>query len=74
VHLAGEVVGVAGRRVYMRGEGRLGTPDGPLALTANAIFVTVPLEHFASHGRPEDVEAARDEASRTGVRSYEVNP
>jgi acyl-coenzyme A thioesterase PaaI-like protein len=74
VFIRGEVVGVAGRRVYMRAEGRLDARDGELALTAAAVFVAVPLEHFSRHGRPEDVAAARVDAASGGVRSFEVNP
>ena len=74
VFIRGEVVGVAGRRVYMRAEGRLDARDGELALTAAAVFVAVPLEHFSRYGRPEDVAAARVDAASGGVRSFEVNP
>ncbi len=73
LHLSAKVVGLSGRKVYMRGEGRLGSPDGDLALTAAAIFVQVPLEHFASHGRPEDVIRAAA-AATGGTRRWEVNP
>lgn len=72
--LRGEVVGVAGRRVYMQAEGRLDSPDGELAVAAAAVFVAVPLEHFSTYGRASDVAAARDEASHGELRAYEVNP
>jgi acyl-coenzyme A thioesterase PaaI-like protein len=74
LHLRGEVVGIEGRRVYMRAEGRLGAPDGEIAVTAAAVFVTVPLEHFTTYGRAAEVEAARSSAVHGQVRSYEVNP
>ena len=74
LYLRGEVVGVDGRKVYMRGEGRLDEPDGALAVQAAAVFVAVPLEHFSTHGRPADVAAARESAAYGEVRSYEVNP
>jgi acyl-coenzyme A thioesterase PaaI-like protein len=73
VYIRAEVVGIAGRKIYTRAEGRLGAPDGPLAVTASALFVAVGLEHFASNGRPADVQAART-AGPGQVRSYEVNP
>jgi acyl-coenzyme A thioesterase PaaI-like protein len=69
-----EVVGVAGRKIYTRAKGRLGSPDGPLAVTAAALFVAVGLEHFAAHGRPQDVAAAQAVRGSGEVRSYEVNP
>jgi acyl-coenzyme A thioesterase PaaI-like protein len=70
-----EVVGVKGRKVFTRAVGRLDAPDGPVALTAAALFIQVPLEHFTTHGRPEDVERAReDRAVRRSVDNLEVNP
>ncbi len=72
--IAAEVVAVAGRKIYTRAEGRLGAPDGPLAVTAEALFVSVGLEHFATHGRPEDVATAQAERGTGEVSSFEVNP
>jgi acyl-coenzyme A thioesterase PaaI-like protein len=39
--------GVEGRKIYLEGEGRLGSPDGPLAVRAAALFIEVPPDHFA---------------------------
>lgn len=64
------IVGQAGRKVYTRAVGRLG-PDGPVALTASALFLQVPLQHFVDNGRPADVERAAQRRSRGGL---EVNP
>jgi acyl-coenzyme A thioesterase PaaI-like protein len=75
LHLRARAVAVAGRRVYLEADGRLGSPDGDIAATAAAVFVQVPLEHFARHGRASDVDAAAQAAARSGsVRRYEVNP
>jgi acyl-coenzyme A thioesterase PaaI-like protein len=75
LYLDAEVIGVARRNIYTRAVGRLGSVDGPVAVTAAAVFVTVPLEHFVTHGRAEDVEAARSEARVLhSARMYEVNP
>lgn len=66
---------VAGRKVYSEATGRLGDEDGPVAVMARAVFVTVPLEHFRTHGRPEDID--RYMASAQGeevVHAFEVNP
>ncbi|MBF9071497.1 PaaI family thioesterase [Streptacidiphilus fuscans] len=66
---------VVGRKIYCRGEARLGAPDGPLALTARALFIQVTLDHFVNHGRPEDIKAVienPDLIKRT--RAFEVNP
>ena len=50
--------GVAGRKIFVRGEARLGDPDGPVVSTAHGLFVKVGAEHFLRHGRAEDLEAA----------------
>ena len=62
LHLHARITGTLGRRVYLRGEGHLDAVEGPVAITATALFVQVPLEHFVTHGRAEDVERAREDA------------
>ena len=73
LHLDARAVAVAGRRVFMTAEARLGE-DGPVAVSAESVFVQVPLEHFRSNGRAEDVARAAQVAEETGVRRFEVNP
>ncbi len=69
------VKGQTGRKVFTTAEGRLDSADGPLAVTAAATFITVGLEHFRSHGRPEDVaKAIADDRTRAVRREFEVNP
>ncbi|GAA3226257.1 PaaI family thioesterase [Actinocorallia longicatena] len=46
LYLKAWCTGVEGRKIYLSGEGRLGDPDGPLAVQAAALFVEVPREHF----------------------------
>jgi hypothetical protein len=49
-------------------------------VTASALFIRVPIEHFLQHGNPEHIEQAIiDRASggpawRTGGHDVEVNP
>jgi acyl-coenzyme A thioesterase PaaI-like protein len=75
LHIRAEVVGVKGRKVFTRAVGRLDAPDGPVALTAAALFIQVPIEHFTTHGRAEDIARAReDRAVRRSVENLEVNP
>jgi acyl-coenzyme A thioesterase PaaI-like protein len=75
LHIEARVVGIKGRKVFSRAVGRLDDPEGPVALTAAAMFIQVPLEHFTTHGRAEDVEQARaDRAVRRSVENLEVNP
>ncbi len=48
VHLRAWCTGVSGRKAYIEGEGRVGSPDGPVAVRGAALFVQVPEEHFSS--------------------------
>ncbi len=75
LHIEAAVVGVKGRKVFSRAVGRLGAPDGPIAMTAAALFVQVPVEHFVANGRAEDVARAHeDRLVRGSLESFEVNP
>ena len=75
LYLDARATGVDGRRVFIQAEGRLANPLGQVAVTAAAVFVQVPLEHFAKNGRERDVTAAAAAARADGaVRVYEVNP
>ena len=77
-----EVVGVKGRKVFTRAVGRLGAPDGPMAVSAAALFVQVPLQHFVDHGTPEHVQQAIEDRAKGGPawrpegeqHTVEVNP
>ncbi|MFZ0323878.1 MAG: PaaI family thioesterase [Actinomycetes bacterium] len=70
-----ECVAVAGRKIYSRAVGRLGGEDGPIAVEAKAVFVTVALEHFRSNGRAEDIDAyVASTDSHEVVHAFEVNP
>jgi acyl-coenzyme A thioesterase PaaI-like protein len=75
LHIDAEVLGVKGRKVFTRAVGRLNAGDGPIAVTAAALFIQVPVEHFTANGRAEDVERAReDRAVRSSLNNLEVNP
>jgi len=74
--ISARVDSVAGRKIYTSAEGRSGGPDGQLAVRAAAVFVTVTMEHFLTHGRSLDVEAAlkRDDLRAVARRAFDVNP
>lgn len=75
VHFSARCVGVHGRKLYHRAEGRLDSPDGELAAQATALFVEVRLGHFAKHGRAEEVQAVLDNPDDYRMlRAFEVNP
>ena len=60
LHIRSKLDGVAGRKVYVSAEGRLDGPDGPVAVRARGLFVVVELEHFAKHGRADDIKAVTE--------------
>lgn len=76
LHIDAEVAGQVRRKIYTRAVGRLDGPDGPVALTASALFIQVPIEHFSSNGRAEDVARARAEREGAGpmTQHLDVSP
>ncbi|MET8409833.1 PaaI family thioesterase [Streptomyces sp. NPDC005195] len=75
LYLEAEVTAVAGRKIYSTATGRIGGPEGPLAVRADALFIEVKVDHFIDNGRPEEIRAAMDDPDRNRrVRAFEVNP
>ncbi len=75
LHIDVEIVGQAGRKVYARAVGRVGGPDGPVAVTSAGLFVQVGVEHFRDHGRAEDVQKAWASGTvRTSAARLDLNP
>lgn len=79
VHLSATCVGVHGRKLYHRAEGRLDGPEGTLVARAAALFVEVRLAHFTEHGRAEEVQAVLEAVlekpdEHRMLRAFEVNP
>jgi acyl-coenzyme A thioesterase PaaI-like protein len=46
LHLKAWCTGAEGRKIYLEGEGRIGSPDGPLAVRAAALFIEVKPDQF----------------------------
>ncbi len=75
LHLEAEVTAVAGRKIYSRATGRVGGPDGPVAVRAEALFIEVKVDHFVEHGREEEILAAMNDPDQIRrARAFEVNP
>ena len=82
LHIDAEVVGTKGRKVFTKAVGRLGSPDGPIAISAAALFIQVPLQHFVDNGTAEHVQRAIDDRANGGPawrpvgeeHTVEVNP
>jgi acyl-coenzyme A thioesterase PaaI-like protein len=82
LHVDAEIVGVKGRKVFTRAIGRLDDADGPVAVSAAALFIQVPLQHFVDHGTAEQVQQAIADRAAGGPawrpegeeHNVEVNP
>lgn len=75
LYLEAEVTAVAGRKIYSTATGRIGGPEGPVAVRADALFIEVKVDHFIDNGRPEEIRAAMNEPDQVRrTRAFEVNP
>jgi len=82
LHIEAEVVGVKGRKVFTRALARLGGADGQVAVSASAMFIQVPLQHFVDNGTAEHVRQAIADRAQGGPawrpegeeHTVEVNP
>lgn len=69
LHIVTTLDGVAGRKLYVSGRGHLDSTDGPLAVEAHALFVTVGVEHFVEHGDVAELRRLGETQQR-----WDVNP
>ncbi len=75
LHLEARATAVHGRKIYSAAVGRLGGPDGRVAVRATALFVKVPIDHFTDHGRAAEIKAVLAQQEQVkAVRALEVNP
>lgn len=75
LHLEAHVTAVAGRKIYCTATGRIGGPDGPVAVRADGLFIEVKVEHFIDNGREEEIQAAMNDPDQVRrARAFEVNP
>ncbi|MFC7218562.1 PaaI family thioesterase [Streptomyces polyrhachis] len=73
--LDAHVLAVDGRKIYATATGRIGAPDGPVAVRADSLFIEVKVDHFIENGRPEEVQAVlADPDMMRRARAFEVNP
>jgi acyl-coenzyme A thioesterase PaaI-like protein len=70
LHIDAAVDRAEGRKIFMTATGRENAADGPVSVTASAIFVVVPPTHFTEHGRAVDPA----ELSEAAATVAEVNP
>lgn len=61
--ISARITGVDGRKIYTRATANLGSLTGPLVIEAAALFVQVGVQHFLTHGNPDEVNRALRDGS-----------
>lgn len=75
LHLDARAIARHGRKIFCAATGRIGGPEGPVAVRAEAVFIEVRVEHFIDNGRDEEIEAAMADPDQVRrARAFEVNP
>jgi acyl-coenzyme A thioesterase PaaI-like protein len=59
LHISARITGQVSRKVYSEAVGRIGTPEGEIAVRAAALFVIVPMKHFLENAPAEYLEAIK---------------
>ena len=59
LHISARITGQVNRKVYSEAVGRLGGPEGDIAVRAAALFVIVPMKHFLENAPADYMEALR---------------
>ncbi len=76
LHISAQITGQVNRKVYTAAEGRLNSPDGPIAVRAAALFVIVPMSHFLENAHQEYLEKIKKmpEILAFVDPEFEINP
>jgi acyl-coenzyme A thioesterase PaaI-like protein len=76
LHITAKITGQVSRKVYSSAEGRLNTPDGPLAVRAAALYVIVPMDHFLNNAPKEYLDhiSKSPEILAFVDPDFEINP
>lgn len=75
LHLRARATAAHGRKVFTEATGRIGGPEGPVAVRAEALFIKVDVKHFTDHGREEEIQTAMADPDQVRrARAFEVNP
>jgi len=76
VYLSAEILGISGRKVYSRCEGRLNSLDGPVAIRAQSLFIIVEMQQFLGTAAEDYLTRIQGNPAlkRENDSSLEVNP
>lgn len=76
LYITAEITGQVNRKVYTSAQGRLDSPDGPLVVSASALFIIVPMNHFMENAPKEYLEyiSKHPELLAFVDPDFEINP
>ena len=76
LHITAEITGQVNRKVYCSAVGRLGSPEGPIAVRAASLYVIVPMQHFLDNAPKEYLAhvIAHPELLAFVDPEFEINP
>ena len=76
LHITARITGQVNRKVYSEAEGRLGGPDGEIAVRAASLFVIVPMKHFLENAPAEYLETMRKNPELLSFvdPEFDINP
>jgi acyl-coenzyme A thioesterase PaaI-like protein len=76
LHITAEITGQVNRKVYTSAIGRLNSPDGEIAVRAEALYIIVPMDHFMNNAPKEYLAqmAKTPELMAFVDPTFEINP
>ena len=76
LYITAEITGQVNRKVYTAAIGRIGSPEGEIAVKAAALYIIVPMDHFMNNAPKEYLEelAKTPELLAFVDPTFEVNP
>jgi len=76
IHISARITGQVSRKVYCEAEGRLNSVDGEIAVTAAALFIIVPMNHFLENAPKDYLEyiSKHPELLAFVDPEFEINP
>ena len=76
LHITARITGQVNRKVYSEAEGRLGGPQGEIAVRAAALFVIVPMKHFLENAPAEYLETMKKNPELLSFvdPEFDINP
>jgi len=76
LYITARITGQVNRKVYSEAEGRIGGPDGEIAVRAASLFVIVPMKHFLEYAPADYLETMRKNPELLSFvdPEFDINP